>query len=45
MPLEIEFSDGRIGARAESGPASDIASAPSKPRARRAGTSGQGDLF
>jgi exodeoxyribonuclease VII large subunit len=45
MPLEIEFSDGRIGARAENGAAVDGPSAPSKPRARRAGTSGQGDLF
>jgi exodeoxyribonuclease VII large subunit len=45
MPLEIEFSDGRIGARAEDNPATERASAPSKPRARRAGSSGQGDLF
>ena len=45
MPLEIEFSDGRIGARAENGAAVDGPSAASKPRARRAGTSGQGDLF
>jgi exodeoxyribonuclease VII large subunit len=45
MPLEIEFSDGRIGARAEDNPATERASAPPKPRARRAGSSGQGDLF
>src|SRR5215467_14304877 len=45
MPLEIEFSDGRIGARAENGTALPGPSAPSKPRARRAGSSGQGDLF
>src|SRR5271166_5286836 len=45
MPLEIEFSDGRIGARAENGTAVEGPSAPSKPRARGAGTSGQGDLF
>ena len=44
MPLEIEFSDGRIGARAENGTAVQP-SAPSKPRARRAGSSSQGDLF
>ena len=45
MPLEIEFSDGRIGARAENGTAVQGPSAPSKPRARRAGSSSQGDLF
>jgi exodeoxyribonuclease VII large subunit len=45
MSLEIEFSDGRIGARAENGTAVEGPSAPSKPRARRTGTSGQGDLF
>jgi exodeoxyribonuclease VII large subunit len=45
MPLEIEFSDGRIGARAENSPATETASAPSRSRARRTGTSGQGDLF
>jgi hypothetical protein len=45
MPLEIEFSDGRIGARAETSPAIERPPAASKQRARRAGTSGQGDLF
>jgi exodeoxyribonuclease VII large subunit len=45
MPLEIEFSDGRVGARAESGAAIERPSAPSKPRTRRGGTPGQGDLF
>ncbi|MGN6748205.1 MAG: exodeoxyribonuclease VII large subunit [Xanthobacteraceae bacterium] len=45
MPLEIEFSDGRVGARAESGAAIEPASAPAKARARRGGTPGQGDLF
>jgi exodeoxyribonuclease VII large subunit len=45
MPLEIEFSDGRVGARAENGPVIERPSAPSKSRARRAGSSGQGDLF
>jgi exodeoxyribonuclease VII large subunit len=42
MGLEIEFADGRIGARAEGGPASAVSSAP-KPRPGRGG--GQGDLF
>jgi exodeoxyribonuclease VII large subunit len=45
MPLEIEFSDGRIGARAENGSVLEPPSAPAKARARRGGTSGQGDLF
>jgi exodeoxyribonuclease VII large subunit len=45
MPLEIEFSDGRIGAHAENGPARETLSTPAKSRPRRAGTSGQGDLF
>jgi exodeoxyribonuclease VII large subunit len=45
MPLEIEFSDGRIGARAENGPAIESPTGSSKPRGRRAGSSGQGDLF
>jgi exodeoxyribonuclease VII large subunit len=45
MPLEIEFSDGRVGARAENGMAVEGPPAASKPRARRTGTSGQGDLF
>jgi hypothetical protein len=44
MPLDIEFSDGRIGARAE-GPVRARPSAPSKPRGRRGSGSGQGDLF
>src|SRR5438067_218135 len=45
MPLEIEFSDGRVGAHAENGPARETPSTPAKSRPRRAGTSGQGDLF
>jgi exodeoxyribonuclease VII large subunit len=45
MPLEIEFSDGRVGARAESGAVIERPSPPSKSRTRRGGTSGQGDLF
>jgi exodeoxyribonuclease VII large subunit len=45
MPLDIEFSDGRIPARAESGPAVEQSSSRSgKPR-RRTPDSEQGDLF
>jgi exodeoxyribonuclease VII large subunit len=45
MPIEIEFSDGRVGARADD--AGDITDgAVTKPRPRRVGgSSGQGDLF
>jgi exodeoxyribonuclease VII large subunit len=43
-PLEIEFSDGRIAARAESGP--KVERAPAQAKARRRTTApGQGDLF
>ena len=46
MPLEIEFSDGRVAARAD---ATAAAAKPdddaAKPRGRRGGGSGQGDLF
>jgi exodeoxyribonuclease VII large subunit len=46
MALEIEFSDGRVGARAETGATvTRPSSPPSKPRGRPAGGSGQGDLF
>jgi exodeoxyribonuclease VII large subunit len=46
MPIEIEFSDGRIGAHADGGAASPGKPADEavKPRARR-GSSGQGNLF
>jgi exodeoxyribonuclease VII large subunit len=44
MPLEIEFSDGRIAARAENGPVDRPSASPGKSR-RRTGSSGQGDLF
>jgi exodeoxyribonuclease VII large subunit len=44
MPLEIEFSDGRIAARAESDPVERPA-APSGKSRRRTVSSGQGDLF
>src|SRR6202140_2900815 len=43
MPIQIEFSDGRVGARAEGEPSADTPSA--KPRAKRGGGAGQGDLF
>jgi exodeoxyribonuclease VII large subunit len=46
MPIEIEFADGRIGARAEGASSGDKPSMePAKPRGRRDGGSGQGDLF
>jgi exodeoxyribonuclease VII large subunit len=45
MPLEIEFSDGRIGARVEGAPAIERPSDSTKPRNRRGPASGQGDLF
>ncbi len=41
MPIEIEFADGRIGARTDGAPSVD----PAKPRSRRGGAGGQGDLF
>jgi exodeoxyribonuclease VII large subunit len=45
MPLDIEFADGRIGARADP-PGVERVPAPSgKTRGRRAGGSDQGDLF
>jgi len=43
MPIEIEFSDGRVGARADGEPSADTPSA--KPRPKRGGGPGQGDLF
>jgi exodeoxyribonuclease VII large subunit len=46
MAIEIEFSDGRIGARADgAGPEASPSADPSKPRGRRGGGPGQGDLF
>jgi len=45
-PIEIEFADGRVGARADGAPAADRPAAePVKPRSRRDGGPGQGDLF
>ena len=43
MPIEIEFSDGRVGARADGAPSADTPDA--KPRTKRGGGAGQGDLF
>jgi exodeoxyribonuclease VII large subunit len=51
MPIEIEFSDGRVGARAQGSLDSGAPSPdkpdgePAKPRPRGSGRSGQGDLF
>ena len=45
MAIEIEFSDGRVGARADDGsPAAKPSGEATKPRGRR-GSSGQSDLF
>jgi exodeoxyribonuclease VII large subunit len=43
MPIEIEFSDGRVGARADGAPSTDTPG--TKPRPKRGGGPGQGDLF
>jgi exodeoxyribonuclease VII large subunit len=46
MALDIEFADGRVRARAEGGGAAPRAvEAPTKPRGRTGGDSGQGSLF
>jgi exodeoxyribonuclease VII large subunit len=46
MPIEIEFSDGRIGARVDgAAPADKPSGEPAKPRGRRDGGPGQGNLF
>jgi exodeoxyribonuclease VII large subunit len=46
MPIEIEFADGRVGAHADGAPSADSpATDPAKPRARRGGGPGQGNLF
>jgi exodeoxyribonuclease VII large subunit len=49
-PLDIEFSDGRVRARAEggvspAGPGPAVPEAPAKPRSRQAGNKDQGSLF
>src|ERR1700726_2907561 len=45
MPIEIEFSDGRVGARVDGATSADTPDEPTKPRAKRGGGAGQGDLF
>jgi len=46
MAIGIEFADGRIGAHADGAPSADKpAGEAAKPRARRGGGAGQGDLF
>ncbi len=46
MAIEIEFSDGRVGARADDvEAAAKPVGAAAKPRGRRDGGSGQGNLF
>jgi exodeoxyribonuclease VII large subunit len=46
MPIEIEFADGRVGARVDDGtPAAKPGGEAAKPRGRRGGGSGQGNLF
>jgi exodeoxyribonuclease VII large subunit len=46
MPIEIEFSDGRVGAHADgASPADTSGGETAKPRPRRGGGPGQGNLF
>ncbi len=46
MPIEIEFADGRVGARADDSPSTAKSGGEAaKPRLRRGGGAGQGDLF
>jgi exodeoxyribonuclease VII large subunit len=45
MPLDIEFSDGRVAARAETAGVTERQPAPGKAKARRSDAPGQGDLF
>jgi exodeoxyribonuclease VII large subunit len=44
MPIQIEFSDGRVGARVDGASSTDRPAEPT-PRAKRGGGPGQGDLF
>jgi exodeoxyribonuclease VII large subunit len=44
MPIQIEFSDGRVGARVDGASSADKLDEP-KPRAKRGGGPGQGNLF
>jgi len=45
MPIQIEFSDGRVGAHVDGTSSADQPDEPTKPRAKRGGGPGQGDLF
>jgi exodeoxyribonuclease VII large subunit len=45
MPIQIEFSDGRVGARVDGALSADKSDEPTKPRAKRGRGPGQGDLF
>ena len=46
MAVDMEFSDGRVRARAEGAPTGpEVPSAPAKPRSRGGGDKGQGSLF
>jgi exodeoxyribonuclease VII large subunit len=45
MPIQIEFSDGRVGARVDGASRADTPDEPTKPRAKRGGRPGQGSLF
>jgi exodeoxyribonuclease VII large subunit len=45
MPIQIEFSDGRVGARVDGASSADKPDETTKLRAKRAGGPGQGDLF
>jgi hypothetical protein len=45
MPIQIEFSDGRVGARVGGASSADTPDEPTKARAKRGGGPGQGDLF
>jgi exodeoxyribonuclease VII large subunit len=44
MPIQIEFADGRVGARVDGASSADKPAEPT-PRAKRGGGPGQGDLF
>jgi exodeoxyribonuclease VII large subunit len=45
MPIQIEFSDGRVGAHVDGASSADTPDEPTKLRAKRGGGAGQGDLF
>jgi exodeoxyribonuclease VII large subunit len=45
MPIQIEFSDGRVGARVDGASSADRSAEPITPRPKRGGGPGQGNLF